>query len=422
MNFPTKPLAFCVLFLSTTCHSLNGTELAPSLNELLDQDPTARRTTVALKVVDLETGEVLFDRFGDRLFTPASNLKIYTSACALDLFGPQHRFITRVTASVDAQSGTARDMQLLGGGDSMLSSEELGKLADRVVNEWSVRTVEGPISVDNSRYSHEQLGPGWMWDDQPYYFNMRVTPLMLDFNVETIPADPPEGEESEEKPERKAVQNPAAWISETFASMLLEREVITSSTTNNGTPHWVRREITLPGPTLEATLTHFNHVSENAVGEVLLHEIALANGGTNRPNWKAGAKTITNWLTKTAGLEDGSFRLVDGSGLSRYNLISADSSIRLLAFMRKHKHYQAFFNSLFAYELDTPEGKKKGFVRAKSGGMSGVSTISGYVQTLDGRELAFSLLANGLIGSAEPVFELRQKVWNALIRYQPTPK
>ena len=395
-------VAFVVsLFVHDSAVGLDQTELAAALNEVLESDPTARRTAVALKVIDIATGEVLYDRNGDRLLTPASNLKIYTSACALDTFGPEHCFPTQITATVDDETYTIRgDLKIVGGGNAMLSSQELEKLADMILDEWKAKTLQGKVVVDNSRYSDAQLGPGWMWDDQPYYFNMRVTPLMVDSNVE----------------KRIAVDDPQAWVASMFTEMLRKRGVKIESPKANTSPG-TERTLTFGGTKLAETLRHFNHKSENAVGEVLLHEIAIA-GGIKRPSWPAGSKIITDWLHNTAGLEKGSFKLVDGSGLSRYNLISADSSVKLLAFMRGHKHYPAFFDALPAYDVDAGNEKTQKLVRAKSGGMSGVSTISGYAQTLDGRQLAFSLLGNGFIGSSKPVRDLRGKVWRVLVRYR----
>ena len=86
--------------------------------------------------------------------------------------------------------------------------------------------------------------------------------------------------------------------------------------------------------------------------------------------------------------------------------------------MRGHKHYKTFFDALPAYDVDAGNGKMQKLVRAKSGGMSGVSTISGYAQTLDGRQLAFSLLGNGFIGSSKPVRDLRGQVWRVLVQYR----
>jgi hypothetical protein len=96
--------------------------------------------------------------------------------------------------------------------------------------------------------------------------------------------------------------------------------------------------------------------------------------------------------------------------------------------MKTHEHFHPFFDGLPVYKVALPEGEKWGGVPvaefepervfAKPGGMSGVSTISGYVKTLDGRWLAFSFLANGYIGSNKPVIELRNAVWSELVRYR----
>src|SRR5690606_23932427 len=116
----------------------------------------------------------------------------------------------------------------------------------------------------------------------------------------------------------------AQRVAAVFKNMLEQRGV-TISSEMAAAPKRVVREFEDQGPTLAETLKHFNHASENAGGEVLLHEIALADG-VKHPTWADGAKALSEWLVKEAGLEEGSFRVVDGSGLSRYNLISADSS------------------------------------------------------------------------------------------------
>ena len=413
-----KPAIFftALIFLLLSRASVLGLELHDlqvALQHVLDSDTTARRTTVALQVVDLATGKVLFDRHGDKLLTPASNLKIYTSACALDTFGPEHQFSTQISARVAKKAGTIHgDLRIVGCGNAMLSTDELKNMAGQMVDEWKVHTLQGKVVADNSRYSNTQLGPGWMWDDQPYYFNMRITPLMIDFNVVTVSGSNNENSD----PKRQAVDDPAGWAATLFSKMLTARGVNIVSGRADQTVGSMRT-LTQKGAILADTLRHFNHKSENAVGEVLLHEIAI-DRGAKKPTWSDGAKVIIKWLHESAGLEKGSFRLVDGSGLSRYNLISADSSVKLLAYMHRHRHYQTFFDSLPSYEVNVGRGKSRKLVRAKSGGMSGVSTISGYVRTVSGRQLAFSLLGNGFIGSNKPMRALRGKVWQVLIQYE----
>lgn len=476
-------IACSVVFTSAqTAKPLNAEALADTLDALLDNDPTARRTTVTLKVVDLETGDVLYDRGGDRLLTPASNLKIYTAAAALDLLGPEYTWPTEIIAEGAVKRGVCSgDLLIRGFGDPMLDTKQLEQLADTLVNAHKLKRVNGDIRVAaNLRWGSVPLkGPGWMWDDDPDYYNMSVRSVMLNFNTLDVVATPgrksievslepatdwppvvvmPPNRTSEKgvsferesfeetirvtgaiekgsDPVRETItmHDPSPWIASVFRQMLIERGV--TFRPNNPNPATevaiggdANSLATQHGKTLSKALHHFLKVSENAVGEMVL--LKLAETQTDKDvSWPVGAKAISDWLVNTAGLEAGSFRLVDGSGLSRYNLISADSSIRLLAFMKPHEHFEPFFDGLPVYKVNLPKQGKWGGVPyaefdpervfAKPGGMSGVSTISGYIKTLDGRWLAFSLLGNGYIGSSKPVRDLRNEVWAELVRYQP---
>ena len=450
-----------------------ATPLEQRLAKLLDQHPSARRTNVALKVVDLADNRVLFDRHGERLFIPASNLKIYTAACAFDLFDPRHRFATDVLAAGPIVDGELQgNLVIVGGGDSMLAAADLRALATRVVAVWGLRTVRGRVVADNSRYAPRLKGPGWMWDDDPGYYNMSVTPLMLDFNVLTVkspprtdgpplvvfappsnprptvpgpaPAateiaitrrpftepivvrSPPSG--GSETKKALTMHDPGPWVAGVFQGALesrgvkfkspLARQADDPTAAESSSVVLATRELSHSGRTLVEAINHFQAVSENAVGEALLHEIAIRRG-VERPDWPDGAAAIANWLTTVAGLDPGSFRIVDGSGLSRYNLVSADSAVRLLAFMHTHRRSQEFFDSLPRYKLaDATADDAAVVIAAKPGGMQSVSTISGYLKTRTGRLLAFSLLANGYIGSNEPILDLRQKVWRELASTQ----
>ena len=185
MKYPVVLSVLMLIGLATfaRCAPLDNSGLSDALDSLIEGHPTYKRTTVCLKVVDLQSGDVLYDRHGTRLLTPASNLKMYTTACALDAFGPEHRFTTRVQLAGTMENQTLKgDLVLVGGGDSMLAHQDLAKLAERVIQRWGIRRIEGKVRVDNTRYGSPLKGPGWMWDDDPDYYNMPITPLMLDFN------------------------------------------------------------------------------------------------------------------------------------------------------------------------------------------------------------------------------------------------
>ena len=363
----------------------------------------------------------------------------------------------------------------------MLTHQQLSKLADRAAQALKERKCDqivGRVCIDNSRYSSPQKGPGWMWDDDPADYNMPVTALMVDFNVmtvrlsqqanglqaaELVPAanvpmryfgaqglsrpfqgdTPPRitrrpftdsievhvGRLQQPIEARLTPHDPAAWIASMLVRMLKDRDITWGpiDCRNGPQPKATETLAQHKGATLEAAVRHLNQASENAVGEVLLHEIAISRG-IQQPTWPDGARAITDWLTKTVGLDAESFHLVDGSGLSRYNLISADSSIRLLKFMQSHSRFDVFWDSLPTYSVNMNQAlgpnqdREIGVaerVHAKGGHMTGVATISGYVDTLHGRRLAFSLLTNGVLGSSEPMHDLRDAVWQRLVRYRP---
>ncbi len=487
-TLPTRPsvrlrccccvlLALFVAITRVHAQPLDGANLRQTLDSLIDNHPTSQRTSICLRVVDLASDQVLYDRNGDLLLTPASNLKIYTTACALGVFDPSKRFTTRVVLEGVQRDGTLLgDVVLLGGGDSMLSSKDLASIAGRVVREFGLRRIEGTVRVDNSRYGSPLKGPGWMWDDDPDYYNMSITPLMMDFNVlrvrltlgeegtfraqllpsskhprlqfvagesgaeariERLPFEEAirvVGSNLKETVERRmTMHDPAPWVSSVFRQMLEDAGIEFVAADGEPPVHFRAKDgatsiLVHKGPTLEETLKHFNEKSENSVGEVLLHEVAI-QGGVKHPKWTAGARLISEWLWRNAGLTEGSFRIVDGSGLSRYNLICAESSTTLLASMHKGANRELFANLLPTYEVQfdrdawpQPISESKlslTRVRAKTGSMSGVLNVSGYVETIGGRHLAFSFLANGFIGSSQPLKELRQEVWNSLVRYRP---
>jgi PBP4 family serine-type D-alanyl-D-alanine carboxypeptidase len=455
-------VVWLVLHSIATGQSLDRPQLSRLLDDTIEDHAADRRSSICLKVVDRESGRVLYDRRGDQLMTPASNLKIYTGACALDRFGPDHRFETTIRLEGPVHAGVLHgDLVLIGGGDPMVSSADLRKMTAAVVAKTELKSVRGAIRVDNSRYGSPLKGPGWMWDDEPYYFNMSISPLMIDFNVLTVRVGMPQASkpnvrltpssdwpplkleqgksDSQGKPSlvvkrspfdelitvrgassvtqpsqhQLTMHDPTLWIASVFEQMLKELSVeIGPSTATKILRNTDPVTMTFPGNKLSDILRHFEVESENAIGELLLHEIAIANG-IQRPTWQDGAKAISDWLVQEAGLEEDSFRLNDGSGLSRYNLISADSSTRLLQYMSQHKFASTFLASLPTYKV---AGKER--VQAKGGSMSGVSTCSGLITTDAGNRLIFSYLTNGFVGKSDPQKELRQHIWDILVRYK----
>ena len=187
-------------------------------------------------------------------------------------------------------------------------------------------------------------------------------------------------------------------------------------------------QVLRPGASVAQAVHEFNRESENIIGEVLL--LMLAQRFGELPTWAEGARVIGEWLTARTGAPEDAFRLMDGSGLSRYNLMSADVLTRLLASMTRHAAFPVYFDSLPRYRVVLERGTRfdgkeaSAFdaqrIVAKPGGMAGVATIAGYLQTFDGRWLAFAMLTNGNNGTNRHARALRNDIWAELVRYRPS--
>lgn len=427
-----KRLVLCLAALCLITPMIMAQSLATQLADVIDNNPISDRTFIAVQVADAETGDVLFERFPDHLMTPASCLKLYSSSCALEMLGPDHRFVTEV--AINHETG---DLILRGGGDPVLRTEDLRAMAAQIHNELGIEAIEGGVVVDASLFSSPLKGPGWMWDDDPDYYNMSISAIMLDYNVLEAqatggnitlvpPSDYPptaivEGDERiNRRPFEETItagesatgtrsltpHDPAHWVAGVFDEMLFEAGVEVADPPRVSTERVEGETIlTHESMPLSEILPLFNKPSENAIGEMLIHMLAV-EASQEVATWGTGADVISQWLTQEAGLRDGDFRIVDGSGLSRYDQICASGTVQLLRHMWQSDNRDVFIASLPNMGVDgTVRSRLSNLpnrVYAKTGTMSGVSCLSGYVLNDADRWLIFSILTNGYIGSSAP--------------------
>lgn len=441
----------------------------PSLSDRIEavlQQPSFQRLSfVGVHVVDTKTNDVLFSQMADKLFTPASNTKIFTSAAALDAFGPDYRFTTTVVPNGELTGTELKgDLVLRAGGDPTLFTDELEALADQVAEK--VKTVSGSLVVDVSLFNSPRKGPGWMWDDNPSPYSMSISAIMLNYNTTRIQvrqegADliaeffPPTayptismlGGDGPVTIDRKpfeatftvtgsqlpeasivqstlAVSDPAPWVGNVFYAMLTKRGVEFAPSAE---PVQVSQSL-IPGEPLATInskpmseiLSLFNKPSENAIGEMLLHQ--LSGPTAEKPaNWNTGSAALEIWLTETVGVQKGNFRLDDGSGLTRYNLVTPRAITQVLQHMATHPNANTFLASLPIGGVDgTLSGRMQTLpptteIHAKTGTMSGVSCLSGYAKNAEGEWKTFSIMINGYVGSSSAARQLQDAICVELV-------
>jgi len=157
--------------------------------------------------------------------------------------------------------------------------------------------------------------------------------------------------------------------------------------------------------------------SDNLTAELLIKTLGITE--ENPGNWDDGITRVKTFLADSAGIDTGTIRMADGSGVSRYNLTSADHFIQLLSYM-----YQSPYSDDFLYVLANGGSKgtlnnrltKNGHkIKAKTGHLSGVSCFSGYAFSPRFGPLAFSFMMNGYIGSAKDYQRLQDNILEMLV-------
>jgi serine-type D-Ala-D-Ala carboxypeptidase/endopeptidase (penicillin-binding protein 4) len=194
-----RALVVLLCLLAVQLHAADHRPLPPRVNSILTA-PDLSRAFWGIQVVSLSTGEVLYTQNADKLFIPASNTKLFTTAAALALIGPDYKFRTTVesSANIDANGHLGGNLILVGRGDPNLSGrmlpynlhtersdfpvKVLEDLADDLVRK-GLKVVDGDVVADDSYFAFERYGEGWTQDDLVWADGAPVSALTINDNV-----------------------------------------------------------------------------------------------------------------------------------------------------------------------------------------------------------------------------------------------
>lgn len=386
---------------------------APELTRQLERLQEFRQVkpdgTVGLAVFDA-TGQRLASRNADAPMMPASTMKLVTAAAALRMFGPDHRFVTRVhaTRSPDASGVIHGDLLVAGGGDPVLATPrfvrrvnserpatDLRLLAERIAAAGVTR-VTGHVVGDPSILADEPLAAGW---GQTYLRGLdtsRSSGLTVDAGVRlfrrsgTLHAE--------------AAADPAVRAAGQLRALLRDRGVRVDRPPRRGRGGPPGVEITrVSSPPLSELLTHMVRTSDNHLADGIFRMLGAAIGD---PTWAGSARAARRTLADI-GADWTGLRLADGSGLSRHNRLSADTIVRLLHAMGRDPARDSWL-SLLAVAGENGTMRRRltgtpaaGRVLAKTGTLRDVRTLAGTVPGRDGQEHHFVVLANDLSAYAD---------------------
>ena len=422
--------------------------------------PETRAARWGVLIVDPERADTLYSRDAGKLMVPASNQKILTAAVVLDALGPEYRYRTLFMADGAVRGGVLEGNLLVQGrGDPTVSDHIAGDamlplqaIADSIAARGITR-IRGRLLPYGDAFPDANIGHAWEHDDlatssgaaiDELLFNEGITSVRViagrnigdTVSARTAPArtfprlrvlattTDSVGPDSIARlsavkdtllgdvvvtgtiPQGDSVsltvtfRDPAQAYLAALSEALSDRGIVVGDSATGGGSSRVDTLFTMRSARLSEILAAFLKPSQNQIGEVLFKTVALerTDTGTARVARRLFGERLRAW----GAAEDG-FLVWDGSGLSRQDLVSPETLIRVLDIMRRHQHFQTFYDAFPVAGVDgTLRTRMRGTaaeanVRGKTGTLSNVRSLSGYVTTADGRLLLYSILCNNYL-------------------------
>ncbi|SEE95778.1 D-alanyl-D-alanine carboxypeptidase / D-alanyl-D-alanine-endopeptidase (penicillin-binding protein 4) [Arthrobacter alpinus] len=400
--------------LLSTAPLPNAATLATDLKKALTYDAEG---TFGMYVADAVTGQELFSQAGETAKTPASNLKLLAAGAVLRTLGPDARFSTDVVSGA-----TAHEIVLRAGGDAMLASGEsepgsvmghagLATLAQQSAAALAAAGVTGPVTltIDDTLFTGAALNPKWTDGDVDAGEIAPIFPMAMYA-----------GRVAPEVLTGARPQDSSVAVAEAFANALEVAGVATTGAITRGSSPAADADTTpgqaKPGSVLasisSATVAeqaqYMLAESDNYVAEVLGRMAALKLG---LPASNDGAVAAVRQVVTELGLPMDDVVTTDICGLATGNLISPRKFVKLLSLMLADPAADigqalpglpiaGLTGSLDNRFVSSTQIDGAGVVRAKTGSLNLVTSLSGYVINSEGRLLVFSILGNGLTDGA----------------------
>ncbi len=448
-----KSFLVTFLFIVSFQSGFSQEKLKDKINNIL-VDSFFNRSIIAIDVYDLTGQKSLYKKNEKLLLNPASNQKIITTCAALQFLGTYYKFQTKLFHTGLIEDGTLYgDLYLVGGFDPMFKYSDLDSLL-KPLKDLGIKKITGKICGDVSLKDSLYWGKGWMWDDNPdptavYLSSLNINENSVDVFVEGVKIDSfsvvtlntpgkyfniinktkttgqfdeadfevtrdwmnnpkniliaglvPIGKQydEEESTEKLNVQNPAEYFLFLVTKKLNEMGIQCAG----------KYEIEkLPGNSvflssidrpIDSVIVYTNKESDNLGAEMLLYTLAL-NDSAALATRENGLEAVNRFID-SLGFHSENYSIADGSGVSRYNLVSVELLLKCLKYLfyKNPGLFNLLYSSLPIGGVDGTLEKRfldtKAFnnIRAKTGTLSGVSALSGYITSANQHMLAFSIL------------------------------
>ncbi len=439
--------------------------------DLLLKDEFFQRCQIAVDAYDLTAREIIYRHNKKLLMRPASNMKILTTTTALYFLGPDYSFKTIIAHDGEIDDSVLTgNLYIIGGFDPDFTWNDLDTMVMQL-KEKGIARIEGNLYGDVSKMDSLYWGNGWMWDDDPSIDFPYMTPLSInDAAIKVVVKPSTVGQ----KPEVSFIPdlfepsfiNNAVTVKGDSSDLAITRDwlhnsdkiivrdsigvddepdttEINLSNTNEYFLKLTRAILKKHGIIVQGkcdtsaapedaeilieherpfseVIVNLNKTSDNLSAEMTLRALAYKFNGKGA-SAKEGVRIIDSLIT-IVGLNPEDYRLVDGSGVSHYNLITVELLNEILKYFyfEKNDLYQILYDSFPIGGVDgTLKGRMKNpptfdNVHAKTGTLSAVSSLSGYLTAKNGHLISFSINTQSFVGSARTARDFQDKICEIL--------
>jgi D-alanyl-D-alanine carboxypeptidase/D-alanyl-D-alanine-endopeptidase (penicillin-binding protein 4) len=415
-----------------------------------EKDSQLKYATISLYVTDAQTGQVLIDKNSRKALAPASTLKVITAAAALDILGKDFTYKTDLGYDGDIKNGMLNgNIYVLGSGDPTLGSwrwtqtgdSEILKTWTNEIRKLNIQRIRGYLLTNTSGFAYKAIPDGWIWQDIGNYYGAGSYPInwkenqfdlllrsehkigglvevfnkngeAADYVNELKAAARGSGDNAYIYPDNSvsgtipvgeksfkisgASADPVNDLLLDFSFALMAADIQSEPRYGGYARHtfsndasdlrFVKKFYTHYSPPLDSIIYWYLQKSVNLYGEAILKTLAFEKKGIHSTD---SGIVVVKEFWKQKGIDPDAIGMVDGSGLSPQNRVTAHSMVEILKYARGRSWFPYYFN---AFPLNNN-------MRMKSGTIRGVKGYCGYHKAQNGKEYIFAFLVNNYTGS-----------------------
>ena len=401
---------FLIIFSATFLFAETPEKIIKEIDDLISGIPAS--TKMAIMIYNPLTQDTLISINHTESMIPASNTKLFTTATALEIMGGDHLLSTKILAEdTELSDGTIEgNIYLKGFGNPTFSSEDLEQLVNQLCQS-GLRKVTGNVVGDDTYFDDVYSRDDWISEERANVKLPPISAIVIDRNRTVVVK------------KRKGryrnyfvnIDNPPLFTAKKLKEILISRgvEVVGKSISGQATDN--TQTLVESSIELRELLKEINKHSDNFYAECLFKTLGSVSSG-QQGNSFFSTQAILNYIEDNSIYSTGT-TIVDGSGISRFDQVTAAALVGLLEKVYFNiKQFDDFFNSLSIAGVDGTLHKRmvgtsaENNFRGKTGTLNGVSSLTGYVTTADNDDLIVCMMFEFTTGGASKYKHIQDRI------------